>query len=167
MMGANFKGRHILITGADGFIGSHLTERLIADGAQVRVLCHYNSNGSWGWLDSVGEDKKSQLDVRLGDICDARFVEWICRDIEIVFHLAALIAIPYSYQAPECFIETNIRGTYNVLEAVRSAGCARLISTSTSEVYGTPDTLPVGETHPLKGQSPYSHAERIIKSSIL
>jgi NAD dependent epimerase/dehydratase len=145
-----------MVTGADGFIGSHLAERLAGLGARVRAFCLYNSNGSLGWLDGADAAFRNSLDARLGDIRDARFVEEACRGIDVVFHLAALIAIPYSYQAPESFIDTNVKGTLNVLEAVRRAGCRRLIHTSTSEVYGTPATLPIVETHPLQGQSPYS-----------
>lgn len=149
-------GRSVLVTGADGFIGSHLTEALVAAGAKVRAFCVYNSNGSLGWLDETDRETRAVLDVRLGDIRDARFVASACEDVEVVFHLAALIAIPYSYTAPESFVDTNIRGTLNVLEAVRRAQCVRMINTSTSEVYGTPDEVPIRETHPLKGQSPYS-----------
>src|SRR5262245_39314816 len=149
-------GRNVMVTGADGFIGSHLVERLAALGARVRAFCLYNSNGSLGWLDGADRSLRNSLEVRLGDIRDARFVEEACRDVDVVFHLAALIAIPYSYQAPESFIDTNVKGTWNVLEAVRRTGCKRLIQTSTSEVYGTPATLPILETHPLQGQSPYS-----------
>lgn len=151
-----WSGRRVLVTGADGFIGSHLTEALVEAGAAVRPLCFYNSQGSLGWLDTVAPDVRGALDVRLGDIRDARFVEETCRDIEVVFHLAALISIPHSYQAPESFVDTNIRGTLNVLEAVRRARCARLVHTSTSEVYGTPETIPIRESHPLRAQSPYS-----------
>jgi UDP-glucose 4-epimerase len=147
-------GRKVLVTGADGFIGSHLVERLLAEGAQVRAFCLYNSNGARGWLDEVGE--APGLEAVLGDIRDARFVEEACRGVDVVFHLAALIAIPYSYQAPESFVDTNVRGTLNVLEAVRRAGCSRLVHTSTSECYGTPDSLPIRETHPLRAQSPYA-----------
>lgn len=149
-------GRRVLVTGADGFIGSHLTEALVEAGATVRAFCFYNSNGSWGWLDQSAPRIREALDVRLGDIRDARFVEQAVTGIDLVFHLAALIAIPYSYTAPESFIETNLRGTMNVLEAVRRSGCTRLVHTSTSEVYGTPDALPITESHPLKAQSPYS-----------
>jgi UDP-glucose 4-epimerase len=116
----------------------------------------YNSNGSCGWLDTLDCSLRSSIDIVLGDIRDARFVEQACREIEVVFHLAALIAIPYSYVAPESFVDTNVRGTLNVLEAVRHCRCARLVHASTSEVYGTPDTVPIRETHTLKGQSPYS-----------
>ena len=152
----NWAGRRVLVTGADGFIGSHLTERLVMLGADVRAFCLYNSNASLGWLDSAEEEVRRSLDVRLGDIRDSRFVEEACRDVDTVFHLAALIAIPYSYQAPESFVDTNVKGTLNVLEGVRRAGCRRMINTSTSEVYGTPSDLPIRETHPLQGQSPYS-----------
>jgi NAD dependent epimerase/dehydratase len=150
-----WKDRPVLVTGADGFIGSHLVERLAAEGARVRAFCFYNSNASRGWLDESGEPAAS-ADFRLGDVRDARFVEECCRGVDTVFHLAALISIPYSYAAPESFVDTNIRGTLNVLEAARRAGCRRMIHTSTSEVYGTPETLPIRETHPLQGQSPYS-----------
>lgn len=152
----NWTGRRVLVTGADGFIGSHLAERLVTLGAKVRAFCCYNSNGSWGWLDEAEAPVKNSLDVRLGDIRDARFVEEACRGVDTVFHLAALIAIPYSYLAPGSFVDTNVTGTLNVLEATRRAGCRRLVNTSTSEVYGTPATLPIRETHTLQGQSPYS-----------
>jgi UDP-glucose 4-epimerase len=152
----SWTGRKVMVTGADGFIGSHLVERLAGLGADVRAFCLYNSNGSLGWLDGADPGLRESLDVRLGDIRDARFVEDACRGVDVVFHLAALIAIPYSYQAPESFIDTNVKGTLNVLEAVRRAGCRRLVQTSTSEVYGTPATLPILESHALQGQSPYS-----------
>ena len=149
-------GRKVLVTGADGFIGSHLVERLLAEGADVRAFCVYNSRGSAGWLEERRSDHRGTLDIRLGDIRDARFVERATADVEIVFHLAALIAIPYSYIAAESFIDTNVRGTLNVLEAARRAGVRRVIQTSTSEVYGTPELLPIRETHPLQAQSPYA-----------
>jgi NAD dependent epimerase/dehydratase len=149
-------GSRVLVTGADGFIGSHLTEELVRAGAKVRAFCFYNSNGSRGWLDTVSAEIQSGIDFRLGDIRDARFVEETCREVDVVFHLAALIAIPYSYQAPESFVDTNVRGTLNVLEGVRRCGCRRLVHTSTSEVYGTPAALPIRETHPLRAQSPYA-----------
>jgi len=152
----NWAERKVLVTGADGFIGSHLTERLVALGADVRAFCFYNSNGSLGWLDGAEPAVRNCLDVRLGDIRDARFVEESCRGVDTVFHLAALIAIPYSYTAPESFVDTNVKGTLNVLEGARRAGCRRMVNTSTSEVYGTPDSVPIRETHPLQGQSPYS-----------
>lgn len=152
----NLKGKKVLVTGADGFIGSHLVERLVSEEADVRAFCFYNSNCSRGWLEEMEPELRDRVDVRLGDIRDARFVEAACEGVDTVFHLAALIAIPYSYQAPESFVDTNVKGTLNVLEAVRRAGCRRLIQTSTSEVYGTPSALPILETHPLQGQSPYS-----------
>ena len=152
----SWTGRKVLVTGADGFIGSHLAERLVALGADVRAFCFYNSNGSLGWLDGAEPAVKKGLDVRLGDIRDARFVEEACRGVDTVFHLAALIAIPYSYTAPESFVDTNVKGTLNVLEGARRAGCRRMVNTSTSEVYGTPDSVPIRETHPLQAQSPYS-----------
>lgn len=145
-----------LVTGADGFIGSHLVESLLAEGADVRAFCVYNSNGSLGWLDGLDRERRAALDVRLGDIRDPRLVRTAVEGMDIVFHLAALIAIPYSYQAPASFVETNVMGTVNVLEAVRDFGTERLVHTSTSEVYGTPATVPTTEDHPLRGQSPYS-----------
>lgn len=151
-----WKNRKVLVTGADGFIGSHLVERLVAEGASVRAFCLYNSQGSRGWLEQSTPGVRDAVDFRLGDIRDARFVDESCRDVEVVFHLAALIAIPYSYTAPESFVDTNVRGTLNVLEAARRCGVRRLVHTSTSEVYGTPATLPIRETHPLSAQSPYA-----------
>lgn len=150
------KGRKVLVTGADGFIGSHLVERLVRDGADVRAFCLYNSQGSRGWLENSPDETRAKIDFRLGDIRDARFVETATEGIDVVFHLAALIAIPYSYHAPQSFIDTNVSGTLNILEACRRAGVSRLVHTSTSEVYGTPATLPIRETHPLQAQSPYA-----------
>jgi NAD dependent epimerase/dehydratase len=152
----SWAGRKVLVTGADGFIGSHLAEHLVMLGAKVRAFCFYNSNGSWGWLDDADPEVRRAMDVRLGDIRDTRFVEEACKGVDTVFHLAALIAIPYSYAAPESFVDTNVKGTLNVLEAARRAKCRRVIQTSTSEVYGTPASVPIRETHPLQGQSPYS-----------
>ena len=149
-------GRRVLVTGADGFIGSHLAERLVGEGAEVRAFCLYNSRGSAGWLDETPSEVREAIDVQLGDIRDARLVERAVDGIDIVFHLAALIAIPYSYIAAESFVDTNVRGTLNVLEAARRAGVTRLIHTSTSEVYGTPESLPIRETHALQAQSPYA-----------
>lgn len=153
---AGLANKRVLVTGADGFIGSHLVERLLGEGARVRAFCVYNSNGSYGWLDEVAHDQVANLDLVLGDIRDARSVRTAVRDVDVVFHLAALIAIPYSYQAPESFVDTNVTGTLNVLEAVRDVGHVRLVNTSTSEVYGTPQSVPISETHPLRGQSPYA-----------
>jgi NAD dependent epimerase/dehydratase len=152
----SWAGRKVLVTGADGFIGSHLTEGLLAAGAEVRAFCFYNSAGSRGWLDELEPAGPRMPEIVFGDIRDGRLVEAACEGVEVVFHLAALVGIPYSYLAPESFLDTNVRGTMNVLEAVRRQGCARMVHTSTSEVYGTPDTLPITEQHPLKGQSPYS-----------
>ncbi|MEU0512434.1 MULTISPECIES: SDR family NAD(P)-dependent oxidoreductase [unclassified Amycolatopsis] len=152
----SFSGRNVLVTGADGFIGSHLVDRLLREGAEVRAFCAYNPNGSFGWLDELADDQLARVDVRLGDIRDRRFVANAVRDTEIVFHLAALIAIPYSFDAPESYVETNIRGTLNVLESVRDAREVQMIHTSTSEVYGTPETIPITEGHRLRGQSPYA-----------
>jgi NAD dependent epimerase/dehydratase len=149
-------GVKVLVTGADGFIGSHLVERLVAEGADVRAFCLYNSVGSWGWLEEAPAEVRAAIDVRLGDIRDARFMEAAVGGVQVVFHLAALIAVPYSYAAPESFVDTNVRGTLNVLEAARRAGVQRLVHTSTSEVYGTPRTLPITEDHPLNAQSPYA-----------
>jgi NAD dependent epimerase/dehydratase len=146
---------NILVTGADGFIGSHLVERLLGEGARVHALCMYNSEGSFGWLDALEPYQRDAIDIRLGDVRDPGFVRDLVDGQEVVLHLAALIAIPYSYVAPRSFVETNVLGTQNVLEAVRAVGC-RMISTSTSEVYGTPDVIPIRESHALKGQSPYS-----------
>src|SRR5919112_391689 len=132
---AGVEGKTVLVTGADGFIGSHLVERLVREGAKVRAFCLYNSQGSWGWLDSAPAEVRGAIEPALGDIRDARFVRESMRDIEVVFHLAALIAIPYSYVAPESFVDTNVRGTLNVLEAAKETKVARLVNTSTSEVY--------------------------------
>jgi UDP-glucose 4-epimerase len=153
---ASLRGVPVLVTGADGFIGSHLVERLVAEGATVRAFCLYNSRGSAGWLDEVPPATRAALDIRLGDIRDARFVEAATAGVEVVFHLAALIAIPYSYVAAESFVATNVGGTLNVLEAARRAQVRRVVQTSTSEVYGTPETLPIRESHPLNAQSPYA-----------
>jgi NAD dependent epimerase/dehydratase len=150
------EGRRVLVTGADGFIGSHLVERLVADGAQVRAFCLYNSRGSAGWLDEAPSGVRDSVDITLGDIRDARLVERAMDGIDVVFHLAALIAIPYSYIAAESFVDTNVRGTLNVLEAARRETVQRVVHTSTSEVYGTPEVLPIRETHPLQAQSPYA-----------
>lgn len=151
-----WQGRRVLVTGADGFIGSHLVERLLAEGAQVRAFCLYNSQGHWGWLEPYACAPPANLEVRLGDIRDPRLVDEACRGVEIAFHLAALVAIPYSYAAPQSFVATNIGGTLNLLEAARRHGLRRLVHTSTSEVYGTPADLPIRETHPIHAQSPYA-----------
>jgi UDP-glucose 4-epimerase len=147
-------GRRVLVTGADGFIGSHLVERLVADGASVRAFCQYNSRGSAGWLDE--SHVRDDVEIVLGDVRDAEHVRQSVAGVDVVLHLAALIAIPYSYVAPRSFVDTNVTGTLNVLEAVRREGTPRMVNTSTSEVYGTPETVPITEDHPLRGQSPYS-----------
>lgn len=153
---ADLAGKRVLVTGADGFIGSHLVERLLEESASVSAFCVYNSNGSYGWLDELGAERIASLNLQLGDIRDARSVRRAVADVDVVFHLGALVAIPYSYQAPESFVDTNITGTLNMLEAVRDAGSVRMVHTSTSEVYGTPETVPIRESHPLCGQSPYA-----------
>ena len=145
-----------LVTGADGFIGSHLVESLIAQGNQVRAFCMYNSNGSWGWLDSLPKSLKDGLEVILGDIRDPLCVRDAMRGCDQVFHLAALIAIPYSYVAPASYIDTNIHGTLNVVQAARDLGVGRVVHTSTSETYGTAQFVPITEDHPQVGQSPYA-----------
>ncbi|WP_237393749.1 SDR family NAD(P)-dependent oxidoreductase [Pseudarthrobacter sp. ATCC 49987] len=152
----DIKGKTVVVTGADGFIGSHVTQRLIAEGANVRALCVYNSNGSYGWLDELSPAERDAVDLQLGDIRDAEFVSDLVRGSDVVLHLAALIAIPYSYQAPRSYVETNVVGTLNVLEGVRRHDVGRLVSTSTSEVYGTPTTVPITVDNELRGQSPYS-----------
>lgn len=146
----------ILVTGADGFIGSHLVESLVATGHQVRAFCLYNSNGSWGWLDTLPESTKAELEVMLGDIRDPLCVKEAMRGCDQVFHLAALIAIPYSYVAPASYVDTNIHGTLNVVQAARDLGVSRVIHTSTSETYGTAQFVPITEEHPQVGQSPYA-----------
>lgn len=148
------KGKLVVVTGADGFIGSHLTEALLASGYKVRALALYNSFGRWGWLDNVASN--DNLEVVLGDVRDPDFCRSLCRDAQIVFHLAALIAIPYSYVAPDSYVDTNIRGTLNMLQAARDNGVERILVTSTSEVYGTAQYVPIDERHPRQPQSPYS-----------
>ena len=147
-------GRRVLVTGAGGFIGSRLTERLVELGAETRVLVRYTSDGDAGWLDR--SSARDRLEVRRGDLADRDSVYDAVRDRDIVFHLGALIAIPYSYLAPESYVRTNMFGTMNVLQAVRELGVGRMVHTSTSEVYGSAQTIPMTEAHPLVGQSPYS-----------
>lgn len=147
-------GKRVLVTGAGGFIGSHLAERLAELGATTRALVHYNALGRWGWLDQ--SPHRNDLEVIAGDICDRDSVRRAMEKADIVFHLAALIAIPYSYHAPVSYIRTNVEGTLNVLQAAREVGVQRMIHTSTSEVYGTAQYAPIDEAHPLQGQSPYS-----------
>lgn len=145
-----------MVTGADGFIGSHLAERLLADGQEVRALVFYNSFGSWGWLDSLPTSTRQGIQVVAGDVRDSGFVRAAVKGCGTVLHLAALIAIPYSYQAPHSYLETNIHGTLNILEAAREEAVERVVITSTSEVYGTPESAPISESHALNAQSPYA-----------
>ncbi len=144
----------VLVTGAGGFIGSHLTERLVELGAHTRALVHYNSANTWGWLDA--SPLKADIEVVAGDIRDVDHLRQIVRGVDVVFHLAALIAIPYSYETPRAYVHTNVEGTLNVLQAARDADIGRVVHTSTSEVYGTARTVPIDEQHPLQGQSPYA-----------
>lgn len=146
----------VLITGADGFIGSHLTEEMVRKGYEVKAFTLYNSFNSWGWLDHCSADVKNNFEVFMGDIRDPNGVREAMKDCKGVLHLAALIAIPYSYHSPDTYLDTNIRGTLNVLQAARDGGVEKIIQTSTSEVYGSAQYVPINETHPLKGQSPYS-----------
>lgn len=149
-------GNKILITGADGFIGSHLVEELIRQGYDVRAFVYYNSFNSWGWLDSLSDIIKRDLDVFSGDIRDPHGVKEAMRGCDTVLHLASLIAIPYSYHSPDTYVDTNIKGTLNILQAARELGVSKVVHTSTSEVYGTAQYVPINEEHPLQGQSPYS-----------
>ena len=151
---SDWTGRRVLVTGAGGFIGSHLAEALVRRGAEVCALVRYNSAGRWGWLDE--SELKDELHVFAGDIRDPETLAPAMDGVEVVFHLAALIAIPYSYVTPLAYVRTNVEGTTNVLEAARAAGVARVVHTSTSEVDGTARTVPIHESHPLQGQSPYS-----------
>lgn len=150
------KYKKVLVTGADGFIGSHLTEALLNKGYEVRPFVYYNSFNSWGWLDTLAPEVKNNLDVFAGDIRDPYGVKTAMQGCDAVLHLAALIAIPYSYHSPETYIDTNIKGTLNVLQAARELGVKKIVQTSTSEVYGTARFVPITEEHPLQGQSPYS-----------
>ena len=146
----------VLVTGADGFIGSHLTEMLVKRGYEVRAFVYYNSFNSWGWLDTCDKTTREKMDVFSGDIRDPNGVRVAMQGCDVALHLAALIAIPYSYHSPDSYVDTNIKGTLNVLQAARDIGLEKVIHTSTSEVYGTAQFVPITELHPLKGQSPYS-----------
>ena len=146
--------KHALITGADGFIGSHLTELLLERGYKVRALAYYNSFNYWGWLEDIPAN--ANLEIVTGDVRDPHFVKHIMQGVDIVFHLAALIAIPYSYHAPDSYVDTNIKGTLNVCQAAKELGGIRVLVTSTSEVYGTAQYVPIDEKHPKQAQSPYS-----------
>lgn len=146
----------VLVTGAGGFIGSHLTELLVSQGYEVRAFVHYNSLGTWGWIDTFPKEIKDHIEIFAGDIRDPNGVKDAMRSCSAVFHLAALIAIPFSYHSPDTYVDTNIKGTLNVLQAARDLGTERVLVTSTSEVYGTAQYVPIDEKHPYQGQSPYS-----------
>lgn len=152
----NLKNKKILITGADGFIGSHLTEELVRRGHNVRAFVYYNSFNSWGWLDHSETSIKDALEIFAGDIRDPHGVKIALKGCDVVIHLAALIAIPYSYHSPDTYVDTNIKGTLNILQAARELSVEKVVHTSTSEVYGTARYVPIDEEHPLQGQSPYS-----------
>lgn len=155
-MTCSLKNKKVLVTGSEGFIGSHLVELLVESGCDVRAFVLYNSFGSWGWLDSMPPRVKSRIEVFPGDIRDPHRVRQAMEGVQVVFHLAALIAIPYSYHSPDSYVETNVRGTLNVVQAARETGVEKVIHTSTSEVYGTARSIPIREDHPLQPQSPYS-----------
>ena len=146
--------KKVLVTGADGFIGSHLTEMLVAKGYSVKALAKYNSFNNWGWLESV--NCKNDIEILTGDIRDFHYCKNISKDVDIIFHLAALIAIPFSYISPDSYVDTNIKGTLNICQAAKENGVSRVVHTSTSEVYGTAQYVPINEKHPLQAQSPYS-----------
>ena len=146
--------KNVLVTGADGFIGSHLTEMLVKEGCNVKALSQYNSFNNWGWLEDV--DCKGQIEVLTGDVRDPHYCKHIMQGVDTVFHLAALIAIPYSYVAPDSYVDTNVKGTLNICQAAKELGVSRVVHTSTSEVYGTAQYVPIDEKHPLQPQSPYS-----------
>ena len=148
--------KKVLVTGADGFIGSHLTEALLEKGYDVKAFVYYNSFNNWGWLDTLPKEKLSQIGIFSGDVRDPNGVREAMKGIDGVFHLAALIAIPFSYHSPDSYVDTNIKGTLNVLQAARDLGTERIMVTSTSEVYGTAQYVPIDEKHPYQGQSPYS-----------
>ncbi len=152
----NLNGKRVLLTGADGFIGSHLLEALLNEGCKLRAFCFYNSFNTWGWLDSLDPKILNEIEVFTGDIRDPNGVRKAMENIDVVFHLAALIAIPFSYHSPDSYVDTNIKGTLNVLQAARDLNIEKLLVTSTSEVYGTALYVPIDEKHPKQGQSPYS-----------
>lgn len=164
----DIQGKKVLVTGSDGFIGSHLVEGLINAGAQVRAFVYYNSFNSWGWLDTFEKDKLDKIEIFAGDIRDPNGVREAVKGIDVIFHLAALIAIPFSYYSPDSYVDTNIKGTLNVLQAARECKAEKVLITSTSEVYGTAQYTPIDEKHPFQGQSPYSAtkigADRIAES---
>ncbi|MCX7748445.1 MAG: NAD-dependent 4,6-dehydratase LegB [Clostridia bacterium] len=155
-MTLNLEGKKVLVTGGDGFIGSHLVEKLVNVGADVTALAQYNSFNSWGWLDKMNEAVKKEVEVFTGDIREYDNIKKAVQGKEVVFHLAALIAIPYSYISPAAYVRTNVEGTLNVMQACLDFGVSKVVHTSTSEVYGTALYVPINENHPLQGQSPYS-----------
>ena len=148
--------KKVMVTGADGFIGSHLTQQLIHEGYDVTAFCAYNSFGTWGWIDTFSKEEKDALNIIMGDIRDPNGVRTAMKGQDTVFHLAALIAIPFSYHSPDTYVDTNIKGTLNVLQGARELDTRRVLVTSTSEVYGTAQYVPIDEKHPYQGQSPYS-----------
>ncbi len=152
----SLENKKVLITGADGFIGSHLVEALLEEGCRVKAFCYYNSFNSWGWLDSLPKNVLKDVEIFTGDIRDPNGVRTASQGVDVIFHLAALIAIPYSYHSPDSYVDTNIRGTLNILQAARDLGTERVLVTSTSEVYGTAQYVPIDEKHPRQPQSPYS-----------
>ena len=160
--------KKVMVTGADGFIGSHLTQQLIREGYDVTAFCLYNSFGQWGWLDTLSKEEKASMNVILGDVRDPNGVRVAMKGQDTVFHLAALIAIPFSYHSPDTYVDTNVKGTLNILQAARDLDTRRVLVTSTSEVYGTAQYVPIDEKHPYQGQSPYSAtkigADRIAES---
>lgn len=152
----DLKNKKVLVTGADGFIGSHLVERLLDEGCRVKAFVYYNSFNSWGWLDTFPKEKLSKIEIFAGDIRDPNGVRTAMKDVDVVFHLAALIAIPFSYHSPDSYIDTNVKGTLNIVQAAKDLNIERVLVTSTSEVYGTAQYVPIDETHPRQPQSPYS-----------
>jgi NAD dependent epimerase/dehydratase len=152
----NLFDKKILVTGADGFIGSHLVEKLIDDGYTVKAFVYYNSFNSWGWLDSLPKEKLEKIEIFSGDVRDPNGVRTAMKGCDVVFHLAALIAIPYSYHSPDSYVDTNVKGTLNIIQAAKDLGVERVLVTSTSEIYGTAQYVPIDEIHPKQPQSPYS-----------
>ncbi len=150
------KSKKVLVTGADGFIGSHLVEELLAQGYRVKAFCYYNSFNTWGWLDTFPKEKLDQIEIFTGDVRDPNGVRTAMQGCDIVYHLAALIAIPYSYHSPDSYVDTNVKGTLNIIQAARDLNVERVLVTSTSEIYGTAQYIPIDEKHPKQPQSPYS-----------
>jgi NAD dependent epimerase/dehydratase len=167
----DLRNKRVLVTGTDGFIGSHLAEALMAKNCHIKAFVYYNSFNSWGWLDSFSKKKLSEIEIFAGDIRDSNGVREAVKDVDIVFHLAALVGIPFSYHSPDSYVDTNVKGTLNVLQSCREYDIERVIVTSTSEVYGTAQYVPIDEKHPLQGQSPYSaskiSADKIAESFYL